>query len=839
MLNLFNQNAFDEVVAQIAQLDYRGDMLRLDYEYPDWFAKGEIRQVPAVAFAQTPVSYETALIGVVSSNALRERALIDQYRGLCAPVMLEVDGNEIREWSVSKNEGQHGLVECFSFDNIKQFFIERTRYWKPNDLFRYKNIGTLPWTGGQTSLFAGLIPEVEEQIQDTLEPLLRRAMADTIAEYKRTSGHEPREDKLFKLIFSILTAKVFYDRRVNGFVSLNADENAILTKLGQRYKDDELPRLLNRATREVSVAHIWSKLDFRHLSVEVLAQMWSSMLIDRNTRKRLGIHRTSRTLVRYIVDKMEFRYPGDEKRIIFEPCSGSSAFLIGAMNQLRPTLFGMPPSERHQYFKKRLVGMERDPFGVQISKLALTLADFPNAADWEIYTGDVFEEGALTKYLKQAGAVLCNPPFRDFDPEERPNYNLSSTHKPVELLARILQDLHPSAVLGFVLPRAFADGAYYRQIRAELVKRFATVDITVLPDKAFDADTEPALLVATEPFQHNKSKLTFSRVRDTEADWKRFESLHIVNGIYHRDVSPSEAARTLFVPDMPEVWEYLVGGKVLREIADLHRGLQWKDALTMLTDAGRVETGNRENLVRPSAIDGFHIGVPPQAHFSAFQKPDLAYLSHRPHDQKDNSYLRQWDEQKVILNKSARSRGPWRISAFPDAEGLSCYQTYIAAWPLTTEWDVILLSAVLNSPLANAFVSAREGKTDVTIETLKEIPMPVFTPKQVVDLHKLVNDYQGAIVENSLFHHGPTGADPEKLLLEIDALILDAYNLPPRLEHQLLKYFEGQNDKRPTKHPFSDYLPPDAESYFSLSMRLSPKFYKATAGSMREYLGIT
>jgi tRNA1(Val) A37 N6-methylase TrmN6 len=152
------------------------------------------------------------------------------------------------------------------------------------------------------------------------------------------------------------------------------------------------------------------------------------------------------------------------------------------MNFLRQKLFGMTPAERHDYFIRHLAAVEKDPFAVEISRLALTLADFPNPGGWDIAPKDVFEPGALTYYLPRTGVVLCNPPFEDFDKEERERYHTASTKKPAELLQRVLRDLHPDGVIGFVVPRNFLDGQGYAQIRKSLAARFATLDLTVLPD---------------------------------------------------------------------------------------------------------------------------------------------------------------------------------------------------------------------------------------------------------------------------------------------------------------------------------------------------------------------
>lgn len=809
----------NEVVAGLRRLGYDGALLEENYRFPDWFVSAtEERQVVAAAFGQTPVSYDSACIGVACANGFREAALVNRYRALGAPVFLEIDHDEIREWAVSRKENAHGLVQRYPGNQIGEMFANRASDWRPESLLRAKNIGSFHWNQ-QLGLFSGLLPELEEHIQAQLDPLLRDALSATKAAYRDSTGREANSSQLFKLIFWVLTAKVFHDRRVNGFDSLRADPDELLAAVAKQYKVDA-PSLLNKDARQAAANRIWARLDFRNLSVEVLSQIWSTTLVDDETRRRLGIHRTPRTIVRYLVERIPFERSGDDKLIILEPCSGSAVFLVGAMNVLRQRLFGMTPVERHKYFVQHLTAIEKDPFGVEISRLALTLADFPNAGGWDIAQKDVFEPGALSDYLRRAGVVLCNPPFEDFSSEERKLYQSETPKKPAELLRRVLADLHPSGVLGFVLPRNVIDGQGYRAIRKLLAERFATMEITVLPDKAFEADSESALLVAVDPIPHQACRVTNLKVNDDAGTWEEFELTHRVSSEHTIEFSVNEVAKSLGVPDLPDVWDFLLNYPLLGDVAELHRGIEWNRPLTRKG----AETGHRSTLVRKEPAEGFRRGVAPKTSFHIFEKPQLAYLSFKPNEQRGNAWRCEWRKRKAILNKSARSRGRWRMAAFPDTEGVACYQTYIGVWATSELYDEWLLSAILNAPVANAFVATREGKTDVTVETLKLVPVPHFTTSQREKIRDLIHRYQISV------RHVNAVDDSERLLKEIDAVVLDGYRMPPRLERQLLDFFRGQ--ARPTAHPFGEYIPEDCKVYFSLSEYLSPDFAAATSGEL-------
>jgi hypothetical protein len=406
-MDTHSTSPYNQIIEGLRSIGYSGSLLEENYGFGDWFSPDlEKREIAAAAFGQTPVAYDSALIGIACANGVREQALVNQYRALGAPVILEIDTHEIREWSVSVNRDAHRLIDRYPIGQIRQLLTNRASEWKPESFLRAKNIGDFRWSR-QLELFSGLVPELEEQIRDKLDPLLRETLSATKQAYREETGRAPDESKLFKVVFWLLTAKVFRDRRVPAFASLGNAPSAdqLLEAVAKHYRS-EVPSVLTKNARQVAASHIWADLDFRNLSVEVLSHIWSTTLIDPHTTRRLGIHRTSRSIVRYIVEKIPFEASGDDELIILEPCAGSAVFLIGVMNVLRQKWFGVAPEARHEYFTNHLAAIERDPFGVEISTLALTLADFPNPNGWNVRHDDVFRPGALEDQLKCAGMVF-------------------------------------------------------------------------------------------------------------------------------------------------------------------------------------------------------------------------------------------------------------------------------------------------------------------------------------------------------------------------------------------------------------------------------------------------
>ena len=809
--NGLRSRAASAIVRGLRELGYRDELLQEDYTLPDWFEGKQERRLVAAAFGETPTSYDSACIGVIETDGLRERALVNGFRSLGAPILLELDDTEVREWAVSPVADCHILVDRFLPSEVDSVVARRAQDWKPEELLRVKNLGAAE--SHQLSLFAGLIPELENRIQEQIDPLLRRALSNARRAYVESTGGEPSHEQLFKFVFWVLTAKVFRDRKLPHFRDVSPNPDTVIAAVAKHYRQ-EVPQLLNRPARMAAFSTAWSALDFRNLSVEVLSQIWSTTLVDRETRKKLGIHRTPRTVVRYIVDRIPFSSSGDDSLLVFEPCSGSAAFLIGALHALKTKTFGESPEERHQYFVRHLAGAEHDPFAVEISTLALTLADFPNPNGWAIARQDVFVPGAMTKTLSRAGVVLCNPPFENFDPQERRIYQPAFSAKPAELLRLVLKELHPRGVIGFVLPFAAVDGRAYKKTRKMLAGRFGSLELVVLPDRAFkEAHSESVLLIGTEPIPHHSCRIAFRRVKDDAAAWKRFERRHEVSIDYSRSVGANGAATGIGVPSLPAVWDYLRHHPRLGGVADIHRGLEWH--------------GETALFVRSTPAEGYRLGVAPRTRFGVFEVPSMKYLSVKAEDQRGKGWRRAWHKRKAVFNKTTRSRGPWRIAAFADRRGVTCYQTYTAAWSLAEDYDEVVLAAILSGPVANAFVASREGKTDNTIEVLRLVPVPILRHEQRTALTSLVERYQEVTNPLRIVRRSE---DPERLLKEIDAVVMDAYGLPPRLEREVLDYFRGH--RRPVSHEFGAYFSSEEESFFSLSECLDSRFTKATAGEL-------
>ena len=186
------------------------------------------------------------------------------------------------------------------------------------------------------------------------------------------------------------------------------------------------------------------------------------------------------------------------------------------------------------------------------------------------------ETDALQNAINGATNVLCNPPWEDFDEDERilyPDVTAVSVSKPIAVLRAVL-DARPMA-LGFVLPRGLLRQQRYRTLRQKIADLYGRVELTALPDRVFQrAGFEGAVLVASELREdvgQGPTALQSTVIEDR--DRAQFLKGGIVSAERHRRRVVREGK--LWVGALDDLWEFLEDYPQLGSVADVYRGLQW------------------------------------------------------------------------------------------------------------------------------------------------------------------------------------------------------------------------------------------------------------------------
>lgn len=808
------KSLFQGVLSNLQRLGYQGELLKTEYSFVDWFQPDNpSRIVPAAAFGQAPQSYDSACFAVLLANGKFGAELIAESRALGAPYAFEVRNDEVVKWVVGRDQGSSRAILHIRPNELDAVFDGHQSKWGAADVLRTKGIGFRLGPKQLDFVDLGLIPALEQHIRAKLDRILREVLQDAVKLLKSSQRNNAESLRsVYRLVFRFLAGKVLHDRDVALFRSFDehSPKGSILDAVAKYYGETPLGQI-DASLQDLIASSIWTQLDFRNLSVEVLAYIYENTFVDDESRQKLGTHGTPHAVARYLVHQIPFERFPEAERVTLEPFCGHGVFLVAALQRLRELLPAtMDAKERHRYFVRMLKGFEIDAFALEVSRLCLMLADFPNHNGWKLHEEDIFNSPTFDRALKHSRIVLSNPPFEDFTTLERKAYaNLSSTHKPVELLNRIFEHLPTDGVLGIVLPRRVLDGAAYKDIRMKLAERFQSLQLVALPDGIFEkSDLETALVIGTEPRSDERRAVRISFTQIAEKDRKRFLTHYAFTRRDEAEKTLSESTDSLNVVALRELWKKLQHFERLGDAADIHKGVEWQSPFKPDLHLSKV------------AKPGFRKGVFNAQHLNAFERPETRYLSMEKQYRRRNAFDLPWDNPKVFLNAARVSRGPWAIAAFSDSAKLISNKNFHVIWP-RLPWTAASIAAILNGPLANAYVSVHDFKLHVRKRTLECIPLPRLGVDEIATLDRLVTAYDQA-------RQLPLNAyDSDQRLLAIDAFVLKGYGLPPRLERQLLDLFQGNS--RPVPFPFGGYFPPEFEPTIPLWMYISADFQKCSA----------
>ena len=274
-------------------------------------------------------------------------------------------------------------------------------------------------------------------------------------------------------------------------------------------------------------------------------------------------------------------------------------------------------------------------------------------------------------------------------------------------------------------------------------------------------------------FRRNETEAAV-HLRTGEIHRRDLDDFYTVRQSWYDDVRMVENAGKVFAdnlwqPPLEEVWQGTARMRRLSDLTLIHRGIQYNIPFAE----------NKTDLVAHEDYQGFMPGVhtvrdavePFVVTASVFLNMDSSLMLTAA-----NKFS--WEKPKLIVNASRQSRGPWSISASVDYKGLVCYRNFHGIWPIGG-LALEVLAAILNGPMANAFVSARGGNRYIRISTLKDIPVPEFTERQQQDIVSLVHQYIN--VRESWSRKKNSAIEEQNrclaLLHLIDAEILKAYDL--------------------------------------------------------------
>ena len=801
-------NAVETIAIAAKETGYRAEALVRDYTFADVLdPSATTRNVPLAAFTQTPPSYRSAALAVVEDDDREAFSLVQGHRALGAPILFVIDGDNVTVWQVRSIDPPR-ILERLTVTELPALFARHRDTWRPDAIHRAKSVGVVEKNYQLDFIDIGLLPAIEGEILAKLDRLL----VETLAAATQAQGEGTLDMRvLFRVVFRLLAAKVLEDRGHPYADSWDSDDLPSVLRAIESYYSLPAIRVAKRRTIPAAFRAAWACLrqgiSFSNISADDLAFVYENTLITPEARKLFGTHSTPRQVAEYVVQRLDLHQHPPEELQIYEPFAGAGIFLVSALRHLRDLLpIDWTDQQRHDFLVHHLAGDEIDPFACEVAILSLILADYPNHNGWHIREADLFEQDALEKQMRAHNVILCNPPFEAFTPDERSRYPIAAQtySKPIAVLNAAL-DAYPLA-LGFVLPRPFILEKQFAEQRRKIEQLYSSVELVELPDRTFGASViEAALLIASDPRPPASALIT---LRSTEiADRDRNAFLKTGKTTAQRQlVRPvsEDITGELWIPALASLWQYLDSYPRLGSKLRPNRGLEWTYDQTEAFSE-QPQLGFRKGLHSARRFQQFVLGCP-------------VWLDYR-REYIRRGYDQDWDSPKLIVNAARLSRGPWRIGSALDTEGLLYSQQFFGLWPetLLLERDLLALSAVLNGPVANAFIAVHSPANRIRASAIEQIPIPPSLPNQLADL---VAEYSALLAAPKALRENDERL--AALLTQIDATVLEAYDLPPRLERQLLEYFQGA--ERPVAHPWAHWDITDPMPGLRLAERVSGRF---------------
>jgi hypothetical protein len=790
-----------------------------DYVFSDVFASSPRDcTVPLAAFTHTPPSYRNAALAVVEVEQGTGGEIPDDYRALGAPLLIAIDQQQVTVWQVRYGDRPRALRHA-GLDQLGTLFFENRDDWAPQRIHAAKSFGQLDRSRQLDFVDAGLLPAIEGQIHGKLDRLLNETLADVVRVKVARRGDPTDQRVLFRTIFRLLAAKVLQDRGHELSAMWNLDDiDSVLKGISNYYKLPSLPGE-GGSFRGTVFEPAWLRLrkgiNFRNISSDDLAFVYENTLVTRDTRKLFGTHSTPRAVAEYIVNRLELWRDDPETLTVYEPFAGAGVFMVAALRLIGDLLpVEMAEPDRHQFLVDRIYGDEIEPFAVEVAMLSLILADYPNENGWAISQADLFEKATLLERARGAKVILCNPPFEPFNAGERlryPEASARSPFKPIVALDSVL-DARPLA-LGFVLPEPFIGGKQYGPQRRRVEKLYKEIEVVALPDRVFkESMIRSSLLIAREPRAEGEAIASLRSTTVRASDRDRFLKTGEVSETRTKTRPLGRAPGELWIKELEEIWECLVGLPTVESVAEVHKGLEWR--------------GGQSNAVSTEKRDGFRPGIHSAnaVHVLALGKP--VNLDSRPESvaKRTAALKRPWHRPKLLTNAARLSRGPWCFAAAVDRNGLLASQQLFGVWAKegSNGPSLAALCALLNSPLAVAHIASHSPPDRIRAAAINAVPIPLELPAA---LDELVQSYVAILREQTDLFADALGERANKALNDIDAAILEAYDLPPRLERTLLEYFRG--DERPTLHRWTHWFPVGFNPFIPLHEYISAEYHRS------------
>ena len=245
---------------------------------------------------------------------------------------------------------------------------------------------------------------------------------------------------------------------------------------------------------------------------EDLSELYSELNNPEDVKK-FGKFYTPAPVVAHVLGRLG--YPGEHDHGLMDPACGTGAFLVQATRRY----LDARPGAGWEDLMREIRGIDVDPVAVLIARAQIVEAaldagvtvgeasfrvECRDALELGLYptNGTLFDNGERGILNEDFGYVVGNPPYgkvHSSDPRVRPFRHTIHGHANLYgiFLALAVSMLGEGGRLGFVVPRSFASGLYFKNLRRHLlnVLRIDEVDVFGSRNGVFPGVLQETLLL--------------------------------------------------------------------------------------------------------------------------------------------------------------------------------------------------------------------------------------------------------------------------------------------------------------------------------------------------------
>lgn len=733
-----------------------GFFVEADYPYLTNGKRNEVNQVDLAAFVDDQ-RRDISSIAVVANFFEQSPSAkpVQRVHTYLAPVWhLVITHDQIQWWQYTD------INQPVARTNIDTLEADFARYRVlPDEIRQLK--------GFQTS-FIHLLPELSEQARTATKQLVVRRFSAAINEVRARNGLH----KLSAVGLDLLTAIILDDKR-SEIAHYHEENQAKTPQEALRRATHYFPKSF-RDLPDVSddILDIFWKylrdgMTYRSMTRDDLSDLLSSLyegvLISPAKRQIQGSYYTPHALARRVLAHMPIEEIDPEERSVLDGSCGAGNLLRAASERLEALL----PADyqlqtRATYLSQRMIGIDADPFAIRVARRALIITHIPYDLDWDMRSGDFLE----TPFDIKPTIIITNPPFQG-------QGSRGGKEKAAAFLRRYIEMLPPNGILGTFVPARLLQNPDETDFRRFILDQCHLIETWLLPEGSIPSSgISIAVLI----------------LRKKTANTPDYAGKSRVYNVYQPGMVPAFAAGTstsqAYVTQV-DTGYFAYGSIVPRNLASLWDRLQ--SHCPSLQDGSYESFNGVQGSLHCFSSEqhkGWHQCLSVQEGLDTFniqweQQTKQKYVDY---DSDCLSRRRQaWHFQvpeKIVIQGERNPNSPWRLVAAVDRERLVIKESFHYILPIETGLSLNVLTAILNSSVANAWYSEHDVSHHITQYLLAQLPIPICSASQQQNIEQMVQHISAMkqkLIDVSV--HDTQWQAVRDLVRELDGVIAQAYGL--------------------------------------------------------------